>query len=117
LLDLPLPERCTILALLLLLLLMDLFRKLLELSTLLDAVVLGVMHQSPQATAVADGRLSWVLVAAWATTPTCHCSYNIGSTGQLLVLAADCLLLLLVAALGSSIYVMLASFPYLWSRL
>jgi hypothetical protein len=106
------------LVLLLLLLLLDLFRKLLDLPTLLSVVVLGVMHWALLAALVVTGWLTWVLVVAWAMTPTSRCSCSGGSTGQQVVLATILLLLLLfAAALGSSICVRLASLPCFWSGL
>jgi hypothetical protein len=52
------------LALLQLLLLTELFRKLLGLPTLLDVVVLGVVHRALLDALIIVGRLMWVLVLA-----------------------------------------------------
>jgi hypothetical protein len=46
-----------------LLLLVNLLRKLLDFPALLSVVSLGVMHRAPLATVVTDGRLAWALVA------------------------------------------------------
>jgi hypothetical protein len=113
LLALLLLGRRTVLARLLLLLLVDLLRKLLDLSALLSTVTPGVVHQAPQATLVTIGELSRSLVTVWASTPTYCCSCSGASIGQRLVLAADLLLLLFAPASGSNIYVRLADFPYL----
>jgi hypothetical protein len=67
--------------LLLLLLLADLFHKILDFMTLLGAVALRVMHRAPLATLIAARRPTWVLIATWATTPTSRYSYSGRSTG------------------------------------
>jgi hypothetical protein len=118
LLALLLSGRCTILALLLLLLLTDLLCELLDFKALLGAVAPGVVHQAFRTALIAVRWLMWALVTTWAMTPTYRCNCNGGSTSQRLVLAAGPLLLLLFAtALGSSVYVMLVSLRCFWSRL
>jgi hypothetical protein len=104
--------RCTIFALLLLLL-VDLFHKLLDFLAPLGAATLGVMHQASLASLIVAERLMWVLDTLWAMAPTSRCSYSGGSIGQLLVLPTNLLLLLFAAALGSSIYVGLIHLPCL----
>jgi hypothetical protein len=54
---------------LLLLLLTELLRELLDLSALLGAVAPRVVHRALQPTLVAIGGLAWSLVTAWAATP------------------------------------------------
>jgi hypothetical protein len=99
---------------LLLLLLVDLFHKLLDLPALLSAVTLRVKHRAPLATLIADGRLIRPLVTTWAMTPTSRCRCSSGSSGDRLVLVTNLfLLLLLAAALGSHIGVGLAGLPCL----
>jgi hypothetical protein len=103
-----------ILALLLLLLLVDLLYELLDPSTLLDAMAVGVVHRAPLATLVSVEQLTRAHVA---TPPTSRCSCSGGSTNQQLVLAASLLLLLFATALGSNICVGLAGLPCVWGRL
>jgi hypothetical protein len=57
LLALPLPGRCAVSSWLLLLLLVKLFRKLLDLLTLLNVVVPIVVHWAPLVAVVTAGRL------------------------------------------------------------
>jgi hypothetical protein len=98
-------------------LLTELFHELLYLPVLLNAVVLGVVHQAPGTAFVTVRWLMWALVAARATTPTSRCCCCSGSSSQRLVFAASLLLLLLSTALRSGIRVGLASLSYLWGRL
>jgi hypothetical protein len=63
---------------LLLLLLADLFRKLLDFPAL-GAVALGVMYRAPLAAVIADGRLTWVLVATWGTAPPATVAVAVGA--------------------------------------
>jgi hypothetical protein len=94
----------------------ELFHKLLDLSTLLSTVALGVVHRAPRIALVTARGLSQTLVILWATTRTNHNSS--GSTSQRLVLATDLLFLFLfVAALSSGICIGLASLLCLWGRL
>jgi hypothetical protein len=94
---------------LLLLLLADLLRKLLDFLALLGTVAPGVMHQALCTTVVAAGRLTGALVTTWTIAPTCH--YSGGCPGQRLVLVDGLLHLLLATALSSDICVGLAGLP------
>jgi hypothetical protein len=86
--------RCAVVARLLLLLLAELLYELLDLLALLEAVAPGVVHRAPGTALVATGGLLRPLVAAWAMTPTNHCSNSgSGSTCQWLVIVVGLLLL------------------------
>jgi hypothetical protein len=103
----------------LLLLFVELFCELIDLSTLTHAVACGVVHRASGATVITAGHLMGPLVASWVTTPTHRRSCGSGSTSQRLVVAADLLLLLLLllvvvaAALsgGPRIRLAIASYP------
>jgi hypothetical protein len=122
LLTFPLAGRHAVVAQLLLLLLMELLRELLDLPALLGIVVHGVVHRAPWPTLITVGGLVWPLVASWTMTPNSRCSSNSGngrSGHQLAVVIADGLLLpvfVFAAALSSSICFGLAGLPCLWSR-
>jgi hypothetical protein len=82
----------------LLLLFMELFCELIDLSTLTHAVVCGVVHRASGVAVVTVGHFMGPLVASWAMTPTHHRSYGSGSTSQRLVVAADLLVVVVIAA-------------------
>jgi hypothetical protein len=77
------------------------------------------MHQTLGSKVVATERLAGALVASWALAPTCHHSYNSGSTNQWLVVAADLLLVVVfvvvvAATLSGSSHVWLDVLSYPW---
>jgi hypothetical protein len=73
LLAFPLAGRRAVMMGLLLLLLVELFHKLLDLPALLSAVAPGVVDRAPRSALITAEGLAWSLVAAWATTPISHC--------------------------------------------
>jgi hypothetical protein len=107
LLAFPLAGSYAVIVRLLLLLLMELFHKVLDLPTLLSIVVPGVVHQAPRPALIAVGELARSLVTVWAMAPTSCCcdSSNSGSACQQLVVVIGLLLiiiLVLTATLSSS---------------
>jgi hypothetical protein len=90
----PLVGRHAIIVQLLLLLLTELLRELLDLPALLGTVAPRVMHRAPWPALVSAGGLAQLLVTSWAMTPTSYCSSSSGSSGQRLVVVAISLLLL-----------------------
>jgi hypothetical protein len=64
-----------------LLLLTELFHKLLDPLALLGIVAFGVVYRELLTTLVTTGRLTWALVTARAMTPTSCCCCSGGSTG------------------------------------
>jgi hypothetical protein len=79
LLAFPLMGSCAVAAGLLLLLLVELLRELLDLSALLGTVAPGVVHWAPWPTLVTTEGLAWLLVTAWAVAPTSRCCDSSGS--------------------------------------
>jgi hypothetical protein len=117
----PLPVRHAIVAWLLLLLLAELLRELLDLPALLRVVAPGVVYRALQTTLITTGVLPRPLVAMWAMSPTSRSSsYDSRSSSQRLVVVANDLLLsvsIFAAPLSSDIYFGQAGLPYLWGRL
>jgi hypothetical protein len=114
LLALSLAGRCTFLVRLLLLF-VELFHELVDLSTLTRVVARGVVHWASGTTVIVVRRLMGALVASWATATTRRRSCSSGSTIQRLVVAIDLLLVLVLvaAALGSGPRIRLAFLPCL----
>jgi hypothetical protein len=81
LLAFPLAGRRAITARLLLLLLVELFHELLDLSALLGVVAPGVVHRAPQPTLIDILGLARSVVTTWAAAPTGRCC-NIGGSGS-----------------------------------
>jgi hypothetical protein len=107
LLAFPLLGRRAIASWLLLLLLAELLRKLLDILALLCTVAPGVVYRAPWTALIAAE-------ATWATTPTYRSSNNSssGSSGQRLVVAAGLLLPPVFAtALSSGLCIGLAGLP------
>jgi hypothetical protein len=96
--------RHAVTARLLLLLLMKLFREILDLSALLDVVAPGVVHRAPWTALIGAEELLRSLVASWATAPTSHCSRCSGSgcSSEQLIVAASLLLLFVSVFCGCS---------------
>jgi hypothetical protein len=113
LLAFPLAGRCAIMVGLLLLLLAELLRELLDLPTLLGAVGPGVVHRALRPALIATKRLAWLLVGHYCD------SGGSGSTYQRLVVVGLFLLpiLILATALSNGICFGLAGLPYPRSRL
>jgi hypothetical protein len=107
---LPLAGRRAFLARLLLLL-VELFHKLLDFLAITHTVACGVMYRASCATVIAARHLMGVLVASWASASTGRSSSSCGSggAGQRLVVATGFLLLVPVvvaAALGVRLVVL-----------
>jgi hypothetical protein len=122
LLAFPLVGRCAIVVRLLLLLLTELLRELLDLLALLGAVAPRVVHQAPWPALITVGGLARLLVVTWVVAPTSRCcdSGDSGSVCQRLIVVVGLLLLpifVLATALSSGIYFGLVGLPYLWGRL
>jgi hypothetical protein len=90
LLALPMPRRHAITTCLLLLLLTELLRELLDFPAHLRAVVPRVLYRAPRTALITIGGLSLPLVTTWATAPIGR--YSSGSTSQRLVIVAGLLL-------------------------
>jgi hypothetical protein len=120
LLAFPLAGRHAIMAQLLLLLLMELFCKLLDLLALLSVMVPGVVHRALLPALIAIGGLVQSLVTMWAMAPNSRCSdssNNESSCQQLVVIGFLVVVVVLAAALSSGIYLRLVGLPCLRSRL
>jgi hypothetical protein len=116
----PLAERRAVMVGLLLILLVELFHKLLDLPALLSAVAPGVVDRAPRSALVAARGLAWSLVTAWATAPISRCCDSGGSGSacqQFVVVGLLLPILVLATALSSGIFFRLANLPCHQSRL
>jgi hypothetical protein len=110
----PLAGRHVVTAWLLLLLLTKLFRELLDVRTLLGAVVSVVVHLAPRPALIAAGGLARPLVTAWVVAPTGQCSNNNGGGSnchRLIVVVGLLLVVVLAAALRAVSALGLPAFP------
>jgi hypothetical protein len=107
---------------LLLLLLLKLFREILDLSALLDVVAPGVVHRAPRTALIGAEELLRSLVASWATAPPAivAAAAAVGAPVSSLLLPPAFfffLFLFFAVALSSGISFRLAGLPCLWGRL
>jgi hypothetical protein len=106
----------------LLLLLAELFRKLLDLPAFSSALACVVMHRTSRATITAAGLLMGALVVAQEPASTSCCSCSGGCPGQRLVVVVGLLLIVLAvvvvvaATLSSRSRIRLAYLPCFWGR-
>jgi hypothetical protein len=94
--------RCTFLAWLLLLF-VEVFHELLDLSVLTHAVAHRVMNQALGATVVTAGCLMRALVTSWASAPTHRHNCSYGGTNQRLVFAFGLLLLIFIIVVATTL--------------